>query len=64
LQEKKQSPEKKEDSVNIEEIKKNFAEEWADQSTQSLISDDVSKKSDISIFPSSEFIKKLDHRLN
>ena len=55
---KKQSPEKKEDSVNIEEIKKNFAEEWADQTTQSLISDDVSKKSDISIFPSPKIIKK------
>jgi hypothetical protein len=56
--EKKQSPEKKEDSVNIEEIKKNFAEEWADQTTQSLISDGDNKKSDISIFPSSEIIKK------
>jgi len=55
---KKQSPEKKEDSVNIEEIKKNFAEEWADQTTQSLISDGDNKKSDISIFPSSEIIKK------
>ena len=56
--EKKQSPEKKDDFVDIEEIKKNFAEEWADQTTQSLISDGDNKKSDISIFPSSEIIKK------
>jgi hypothetical protein len=56
--EKKQSPEKKEDFVNIEEIKKTFAEEWADQTTQSLISDGVNKKSDILISSSSEIIKK------
>jgi hypothetical protein len=57
-EEKKQSPEKKEDFIDIEEIKKTFAEEWPDQTTQSLISDGVNKKSDISILPSSEIIKK------
>ena len=57
-EEKKQSPEKKEDFIDIEEIKKTFAEEWPDQTTQSLISDGVNKKSDISISPSSEIIKK------
>jgi hypothetical protein len=57
-EEKKQTPEKKDDFIDIEEIKKTFAEEWPDQTTQSLISDGVNKKSDISIFPSSEIIKK------
>jgi len=57
-EEKKQTPEKKDDFVDIAEIKKTFAEEWSDQTTQSLISDGVNKKSDISIFPPSEIIKK------
>ena len=46
---KKQSPEKKEDVIDIEEIKKNFAEEWSDQTTQDFISDDGNKKTESAI---------------
>jgi hypothetical protein len=46
---KKQSPEKKEDVIDIEEIKKNFAEEWSDQTTQDFISDDGNKKTEPAI---------------
>ena len=56
-EEKKQSPEKKEDFIDIEEIKKNFAEEWVDENTQDFISDVDSKKNDITISTSSEIIK-------
>ena len=46
---KKQSPEKKEDVIDIEEIKKNFAEEWSDQTTQDFISDDGDKQTESAI---------------
>ena len=46
---KKQSPEKKEYIIDIEEIKKNFAEEWSDQTTQDFISDDGNKKTEPAI---------------
>ncbi len=46
---KKQSPEKKEDVIDIEEIKKNFAEEWSDQTTQDFISDIDNKKNEPSM---------------
>ena len=56
-EEKKQSPKKKEDFTDIENIKKNFAEEWSDQTTQDFISDVDNEKNDISISTSSEIIK-------
>ena len=55
-EEKKQLPEKKEEFIDIEEIKKNFAEEWSAQNEQDLDVDN--KKNDNSISTASEIIKK------
>ncbi len=59
-EEKKQSPEKKEDFIDIEEIKKNFAEEWSDQTVQNCISGDDDKKVERSNSSSSQVIKKTE----
>jgi hypothetical protein len=55
-EERKQLPEKEEEFINIEEIKKNFAEEWSAQNEQDLDVDN--KKNDNSISKASEIIKK------
>ena len=57
-EEKKQTPEKKDDFVDIAEIKKTFAEEWADQTVQNCISGDDDKKVERSNSSSSQVIKK------
>ena len=59
-EEKKQSPRKKEYFIDIEEIKKNYAEEWSDQTTQNLISDVDNKKVESSNSSSSQVIKKTE----
>jgi hypothetical protein len=61
-EEKKQLPEKKEEFIDIEEIKKNFAEEWSAQNEQDLDVDN--KKNDNSISTASEIIKKMNRRLS
>lgn len=59
-EEKKQTPEKKDDFVDIAEIKKTFAEEWADQTVQNCISGDDDKKVESSNSSSSQVIKKTE----
>ena len=59
-EEKKQSPEKKEDFVGIEEIKKNFAEEWSAQNEQDFVLDVDNKKVETSNSSSSQVIKKTE----
>jgi hypothetical protein len=59
-EEKKQSPRKKEYFIDIEEIKKNYAEEWSDQTTQNFISDVDNKKVESSNSSSSQVIKKTE----
>ena len=56
-EEKKQSTEKK-DFTDIEDIKKNFAEEWSAQVEQDLISEVENRKIENLASPSSEIIKK------
>jgi hypothetical protein len=62
--EEKKVAEKKEDFTDIENIKKNFAEEWSGQTTQDFISDVDNKKNENSNSSSSQGIKKLNCRLS
>lgn len=60
LEEKKPSSGKKIESIDIEEIKKNFAEEWLDQSEQDFVSGIDNRKNEISVSIPSESIIKTE----